>query len=314
MKVTKTHNGNSPAMKSLPPLYALRAFEAAARLGSFSRASIILNITPGAVSRHVRTLESWFGCSLFVRNGPRVIPTAAAHRLAQELHGGFKLIEQACRAFNGKSASLRLKAPSTLTLRWLLDALNTFNQSEDVPAVELTSVWMDIDAVDFSSEPFDCAVLLGKGEFGHGTQCKPLFKELLIPVCAPELRVMARNTLSDCELIHPSPDRRDWMRWLNKTGRTGEADIQQGKVFDTLDQACLAAINGHGVTVADLLLNNKAIAGGQLALPFNEAVTTGDSYHLVWPQSTPYEDFIDSLYQHLLASAPGNVPSGIQLL
>ena len=65
---------------SLPPLYALRAFEAAARLNSFSKAAVLLNITPGAVSRHVRTLETWFGCELFRRHGPRVSVSEAGRR------------------------------------------------------------------------------------------------------------------------------------------------------------------------------------------------------------------------------------------
>ncbi len=70
---------------TLPPLYALRAFEAAARLGSFSKAAEILNVTPGAVSRHVRTLEEWFECKLFERHGPKVLITPSGHSLASQL-------------------------------------------------------------------------------------------------------------------------------------------------------------------------------------------------------------------------------------
>ena len=69
----------------LPPLYALRAFEAAARLGSFSKAAELLNVTPGAVSRHIRTLEQWFDCELFRRHGPRVEISATGQVLAAQL-------------------------------------------------------------------------------------------------------------------------------------------------------------------------------------------------------------------------------------
>ncbi len=73
---------------SLPPLYALRAFEVAARVNSFSKAAEVLNITPGAVSRHVRTLEMWFDCELFKRQGPRVEISEAGRVLAGQLHEG----------------------------------------------------------------------------------------------------------------------------------------------------------------------------------------------------------------------------------
>ena len=86
---------------SLPPLYALRAFEVAARLNSFSKAAETLNITPGAVSRHVRTLELWFDCELFKRQGPRVEVTEAGRVLAGQL--------KASRALNGPAGYFAVK-------------------------------------------------------------------------------------------------------------------------------------------------------------------------------------------------------------
>lgn len=97
---------------TLPPLYALRAFEAAARLGTFSKAAIQLNVTPGAVSRHIRTLEAWFGCELFIRSGPRIEITPSGQGLAQQLTAGFQSLEHACHAFRSSSYELHLKAPS----------------------------------------------------------------------------------------------------------------------------------------------------------------------------------------------------------
>lgn len=144
---------------TLPPLYALRAFEAAARLGSFSKAAAALNVTPGAVSRHIRTLESWFECELFRRNGPRIDITDAGRTLSAQLTEGFLCLERACSAFRSNSFELRLKAPSTLTMRWLLDVLNAFRENNSTPKIEISSVWMDTDAVDFNREPYDCAIL-----------------------------------------------------------------------------------------------------------------------------------------------------------
>ncbi len=171
----------------MPPLYALRAFEAAARLGSFTEAGLSLCITQSAVSRHVRTLEQSLGCQLFERRGPRLSLTDAGRVLAQELKVGFRTIENACVAVSRQEGALRLKAPTTLTMRWLLDVLETFRLDQPQARVQLTSAWMDLDAVDFDGEPFDCAVLLGNGSFAPDWKHLKLFDEWLVPVCAPAL-------------------------------------------------------------------------------------------------------------------------------
>lgn len=296
---------------SLPPLYALRAFEAAARSGSFSQAAALLHLTPGAVSRHIRTLEAWFECELFTRQGPRVSITAAGAALAAQLTEGFGCIERACVSFKTDSQSLRLKAPSTLTMRWLLDVLHAFRQQHARPRVEITSVWMDTDAVDFSREPYDCAILLGNGESGSATQSALLFSEWLIPVCAPAMLEAARKSLADCDLIHPSPDRRDWRRWLRKTGYFPGLTLSGGKVFDTLEQGNLAALSGHGVSVGDLLLSQPAIDSGLLTLPFSEAIATGDGYYLVWPKNTAKKANVLQLLDWLTLNAPALNDSGL---
>lgn len=289
---------------SLPPLYALRAFEAAARFNSFSKAAELLNITPGAVSRHIRTLEAWFDCELFRRNGPRVRVSEAGRTLAAQLTEGFISIERACNAFRSHSQFLRLKAPSTLTMRWLLDVLNGFRHHHTTPGIEITSVWMDTDEVDFSREPYDCAILLGNGHFGEGTESRLLFREWLIPVCSPAMLSSAQISLHDCDLIHPSPDRRDWRRWLKRTGHFTGLSISGGKVFDTLEQGNLAALSGHGVSVGDLLLSTEAIRSGLLSLPFPEAVATGDGYHLVWPENSVIKKNVEILLTWLSSHIP----------
>ncbi|HKS35378.1 MAG TPA: LysR substrate-binding domain-containing protein [Enterobacteriaceae bacterium] len=299
---------------SLPPLYALRAFESAARLGSFSLAAAELHVTPGAVSRHISTLESWFDCQLFIRRGPKVEVTGAGRLLANELAVGFQSIERACQAFRHRAGRLRLKAPSTLTMRWLLNVLQAFHQRQARSVVDMTSVWMDMDSVDFAREPYDCAVLLGNGQFGADTDSALLFREWLIPVCAPAMAGQAAGDLSRCELIHPSADRRDWRRWLQKTGASPALRISEGKVFDTLEQGNMAAISGHGVSVGDLLLSLDAVRDGLLALPFSQAVATGDGYYLVWPKQAAQQAAVRQLLDFMLQHLPGDIPEGIELL
>lgn len=295
---------------TMPPLYALRAFETAARLGSFSKAAAALNVTPGAVSRHVSTLESWFECRLFLRHGPKVTLTDSGTQLAKALEESFLSIERACRALRRQAGKLRLKAPSTLTMRWLLDVLQLFRQQHQRPEVEMSSLWMDRDSVDFTQEPFDCAILLGDGNFGEENNRSLLFAEWLIPLCAPGMVAQARQNLVACTLIHPSTDRRDWRRWLQHDERPAP-NIAQGIVFDTLEQGTMAAMSGHGVSIGDLLLNLPAIRAGLLALPFSTAIATGEGYYFVWPKNTLSPQPIALLQRFLNQHIPGPLPADV---
>ncbi|MCF7201033.1 LysR substrate-binding domain-containing protein [Pseudomonas oligotrophica] len=307
-------DGLAPRM---PPLYALRAFEVAARLGSFTAAGQSLCITQSAVSRHVRTLEENLGCQLFERRGSRLSLTDAGRVLAQELKVGFRAIENACIAVSRQEGALRLKAPSTLTMRWLLDVLEAFGREQPQRRVQLTSAWMDLDSVDFHGEPFDCAVLLGNGSFPADWQQLKLFDEWLVPVCAPVLlgeRPWDAARLARAELIHPSRDCRDWRRWLERVGLGEAIAWQQGKLFDTLELGISAAAQGHGVSIGDLALVAADLRRGSLALPFDRAVRSGDSYYLVWPARGGRHPVLARLKDYLLAHLPDVRGLGVQLL
>lgn len=290
-------------VESLPPLYALRAFEVAARSSSFTRAAEELSLTQSAISRHIRTLESQFGCRLFERHGPRLVLTDVGQRLARELKAGFRIIEDACLPLRSGSGQLRLKAPSTLTMRWLLRALDQLKHQQPSLAVQLASVWMDFDHVDFHAEPYDCAILLGNGQFGAGVEACKLFDEWLIPIGPPEAVDAPPWTLErlrEAPLIHPSADRRDWRRWLQAQGLLGQVRLDRGNVFDTLDQAICAAMRGHGLSIADLYLVAEDIRQGLVSLPFPCALASGDGYYLVWLRDSPRREQIDGLRAFLL--------------
>lgn len=300
----------------IPALYSLRAFEVAARLGSFSKAAQELSVTQSAVSHHIKNLESLFDCALFERHGPRLSLTDQGRLLADELKTGFKIIENACALLKVDRHNVRLKAPSTLTMRWLLKALDRFRQAGNHCNVQLSSVWMDIDTVDLYTEPYDCAILLGPGHFGADIDSCKLFDEWLIPVCHPDYLPdePALSRLNDVELLHPSADRRDWRRWLERAGDGQRINLQRGQLFDTLDQGISAAVQGLGVSVADLLLANAELRSGQLRLPFKQAVATGDGYYLVWLKSSPKGKQMRVLRDYLLGAVPGEVDEHIEYL
>ncbi|WP_434771847.1 LysR substrate-binding domain-containing protein [Pseudomonas entomophila] len=298
----------------IPALQALRAFEVAARHGSFTRAAEQLCISQGAISQHVKTVEAMFGCALFERRGPRLRLTEHGRSLATQLGAGFALIEDACAVLKHERHGIRLKAPSTVSVRWLLRALDTFRQQADGFAVHLSSVWMDVDQVDFQSEPYDCAVLLG-GPTGHGgADSLLLFDEWLVPVCSPRYLIDAHlglAALNQCQLLHPSLDRRDWRRWLAAVGGTG-VEITRGQVFDTLDQGISAAVQGLGVSVVDLALASDELACGRLVMPFRQAVATGDGYRLHWPGGSPKRAALHRLGDFLQRCPPAMMTDGIE--
>ncbi|MDR2250677.1 hypothetical protein [Acinetobacter sp.] len=90
--------------------------------------------------------------------------------------------------------------------------------------------------------------------------------------------------LSAREIIHPSPDKRDWRRWLARAQLDIDVDMTRGEVFDTLEQGNIAAIAGYGISIGDLVLCSGAIVNKQLAQPFKTVVSTGDGYYLVWSE------------------------------
>ncbi|KTC25867.1 LysR family transcriptional regulator [Pseudomonas marginalis ICMP 9505] len=315
--MSMSHDALDHTPRRLPPLYALRAFELAARFSSFTLAADHLFITQSAVSRHVKTLEEHFGCALFERRGPRIYLTQAGKLLAQELKIGFRLIEQACTTISRKEKILRVKAPSTLTMRWLLQVLDTFNTLDTEEQVQLSSEWMDVDFVNFDIEPFDCAVLLGNGRFSSDLESIKLFDEWLIPVCSPgllEQRNLSAQDVFSAGLIHPSRDRRDWQCWLERVGMIAAVSWQKGKIFDTLELGISAAIQGRGVSMGDLTLVGDELVKGALVLPFNKAVSTGDSYYLVWPKRSNSNAILANFRRYLLESVPVINQRGLEFL
>ncbi|MDD2046017.1 LysR substrate-binding domain-containing protein [Pseudomonas putida] len=300
----------------IPALQALRAFEVAARYGSFTRAAQEMALTQGAISHHIKTLEDLFDCALFERRGPKLSLTESGRLLAQELKVGFKIIENACGLLKQDRNCIRLKAPSTLTMRWLLKVLEQFRLQDAASRVQLSSVWMDIDHVDFYSEPFEAAILLADGRFAAEVDSLRLFDEWLVPVCSPDHQAVAAqdlNSLNRFELVHASADRRDWRRWLTRLG-AAQVTIDRGQLFDTLDQGISAARQGAGIAVVDLLLAQGELDSGRLVMPFPQAVATAESYYLTWPRSSPQARQVRALGEFLCARVPQAPLHGVDYL
>jgi len=201
----------------LPPLNALRAFEAAGRLGSFKEAAAQLHVTHGAVSQHVRLLEEWLGAPLFERHNRRVALTAAAKAYLEEIGPVFEQLSQATARYGVPatvSRTLSVNAPATFTLRWLVPRLAKFRvEHVDVDVKVETSN----EPVESLKEIYDVIIRGGPDTF-YGYSMRPFLSEERLPVCSPALlqRLPLRmpDDLRQHTLLHTSSLPRLWPDWL----------------------------------------------------------------------------------------------------
>ncbi|MBM7341279.1 LysR family transcriptional regulator [Pantoea coffeiphila] len=267
------------------PLNAIHAFIVTARHLNLTRAAGELCITQGAVSRKIASLEAWLGFSLFDRHarGLRLTPQGSA--LLPALQAGYQQIFDAAQA-SRQQAVIRLKAP-TCAMRWLLPKLVALEKLRPELHVSLTTT------VDHSIllEHYDAAILYGSS--GRGLR---LFEEELTPVLAGGLltsRSVDADTLTAMTFLHPTADSRDWQLWL-KSQQMSIA-MQRNQHFATMDLAISAAIQGYGVTVADVTLIAEDLAMQRLVAPFSGRVKTGAVYSLIRRPAEEAPPLLDEL-------------------
>ncbi|XXN65046.1 LysR substrate-binding domain-containing protein [Enterobacter ludwigii] len=257
--------------RSALPLNAIHAFLVTARHLNLTRAASELCITQGAVSRKIATLESWLGFALFTRHARGLHLTEQGAALLPELQQGFTLLVNATEKASRSNASIRLKAP-TCAMRWLVPRLVTLEQQRPDIHVALTTT------LDHGSQldNFDAAIVFGPSP--AGSIC--LFEERLTPVMASSVTPPSQiSELAKFTFLHPTQDSRDWQLWLAE--RAAVLPMARNQHFATMDLAISAAIQGFGVTVADVTLVQNDLAHGRLIAPFAASVATGATYSLL---------------------------------
>lgn len=270
--------------RQLPPLNALRAFEAVARTGSFTRAADELLVTQSAVSRHVKNLEDVLGVELLRRKG-QVELTEAGKRLLPALTEALDRIAALTAELRGPKAPppMLLAIPPTIARRVIVPALARFRR--DRPQLEIR-VETPATNVDLGSSAFDLAVLHGQPAVA-GLIVDLLMAEKLVPVCNAEILAKGYPTLEAMlkaePLLHIRQQDDDWQDWRGLVARhrlTG-INYQRGLVLETADLAVQAAIGGGGIAIVDPRLFESELASGALKMPFAETIPSGRSYFLV---------------------------------
>ncbi len=274
----------------LPSTKNLQAFLATARHLNFTHAAEALNMTQGAISRQIQSIESLMGVALFYRQarGLALTPEGAKFiPLAEEI---IQRLQASIREVVDSANRIKLNAPSCIT-SWLLGHIANFQQTYPDVNVELTSTTKHQAIPNFDS--FDLVISYGKPIRSKTIEQVVLFDEILAPVCAPQLwdkiarqgsgeRSDEMNILKRCTWLHANTEQSDWSMWLASQGHRNI----QGKgnqTFATLDQAVNAAQQGFGIAIGDITLSEQDLRSRRLIRPFDSYVASGNSYHLINP-------------------------------
>lgn len=267
--------------RRLPPLAALRAFEAAARHLSFRNAAEELAVTPTAISHQIRQLEDSLGMPLFFRKIRSIALTPAGELLYPTLRDGFDAFERAIRALARpqKLAGVTLTATALFTARCLLPALPAFRTG--CAGIDLRFHASD-EVIDLRDGRADLAIRYGGGPYA-GLVTAPLLTERFAVLCSPALGITAPEDLKTVPLLHThwrKPDKGpSWTRWANLAGLPTDL-VQQTVSFQDDGHALQAAIAGHGAVIASLVLARPELEAGLLIQPFTAEIP-GAAYTLV---------------------------------
>ncbi|HEY3910549.1 MAG TPA: LysR substrate-binding domain-containing protein [Stellaceae bacterium] len=270
----------------LPPLNAVKAFEAAARLGSFTRAAAELGVTHGAVSRQIRLLEDRLGARLFQRTGRNAVPTRAGTDLLAEAGPALDRLASAAQRV-GRGAQmpglLCISALPTFAMRWLIPRLPEFQQAH--PELELRIVTASTPAEQFC---MDADVVVSGPARQPGWVGKRFLGEARLPLLSPELiercPLRAPPDLARHTLLHAATLPEAWPRWLAAAGLP-ELKPARDQVFEHFYFAIQAALEGLGVVMGPLALVGDELRAGRLVAPISDPVVRTRGYFFYAPEA-----------------------------
>ncbi len=303
------------------PLNALKAFEAAARHLSFSKAAEELHVTPAAISQQIKTLEDLLGVQLFHRLNRALALTQAGQAGLPRLSEGFMKLAEGVRQIRGQSSTCTLTvwvAPS-FAAKWLVPRLHRFAMAySDIDlSISASSDLTDsaqahslIPADSFHRHNVDIAIRFGMGEYS-GCRVDKLFSVTAVPLCSPRLLEDADHPLRCPDdlryhtLLHddtPYEGRPDWASWLKAAGVDG-IDVNRGVHFNRVSLALEAAADGQGVVLSMRPLAAADLTAGRLVIPFDLSLPLNYAYYVISLKETAAEPKIIAFREWLLSEA-----------
>lgn len=271
-------------MHRLPPLAAVRVFEAAARHENFTQAAAELGMTQAAVSYQIRLLEERLGLSLFARAKGRVALTEAGRRIAPQVTDAFETLDGAFGTLIADDASvLAISTAQTFATAWLAPRLGAFQVRQPELAVRMST---DNRLVDFSTGEFDLAIRIGRG--GWPGLCEHfLFRSHVSPICSAAFQGAHGIERPEQLLQVPRLAAADawWRDWLLEQGvALPDAPPHPGIVLDNQVMEANAAFAGAGIAMMTPLFWRPELEAGRLVQPFPALHFPGSSYWLVYPE------------------------------
>jgi LysR family glycine cleavage system transcriptional activator len=289
--------------RRLPPLNALKAFEAAARSESFTRAAQELNVTQGAVSHQVKALEATLGIKLFNRERQQLVMTEAGRDYLAVVRDALDRIAAGTeRLMQRQSAGvLTVSTSPDFAAKWLVYRLGRFAESH--PEIDLR-VSAAAHRVDFAREDVDVAVRHGDGKW-PGLDVVHLCSERLFPVCSPKL-VAGRNRITTASDLLKFPllrldDWKTWTKWFAAAGVV--APVARGPVLNRASMLIDAAVDGQGIALARTALAAWDLINGRLVRPIDVSLKMSNTYWIVCPKATSSVPKIATFRKWLLAEA-----------
>jgi LysR family transcriptional regulator, glycine cleavage system transcriptional activator len=292
-------------LRRLPPLNALKAFEAAARAESFTRAADELNVTQAAVSHQVKALEGTLGIRLFNRERQRLALTEAGREYLIVVRDALdRIAVGTARLVQRQSAGvLTISASPDFAAKWLVHRIGRFAESH--PDIDLR-VLATAHHVDFAREDVDLAIRHGDGKW-PGLDVVRLCSERLFPVCSPKL-LSGRNRIAGAADLLKFPllrleDWTTWARWFEAAGLADAVSLAHGPVLNRASMLIDAAAEGQGIALARTALAARDIIGGRLVQPIEVSLRVANTYWIVCPKATSGMPKIATCRKWLLTEA-----------
>ncbi len=296
--------GLPPLRRRLPPLNALRAFEAAARHLSFTRAADELAVTQAAVSHQVKALEEWLGLKLFDRQNRTIYLTRGGQAYLPAVREALDGLAEATRRLTQQDSrgALTVSAVPSFAAKWLVPHLTDFRRRQPEIDVRISA---NDRLIDFAREDVDLAIRMGGGDW-PGLTAIWFMDEDLFPVCSPALLqgpypLERPEDLAHQTLLHDDM-RQDWTMWLRAAGVEG-VDPEPGPGYTDSSMVIQAAVEGQGVALGRSALAAGDLAAGRLVKPFEVRLPASFAYYVVFPPAQAEQPKVKAFTDWLLETA-----------
>jgi LysR family transcriptional regulator, glycine cleavage system transcriptional activator len=299
-------------LEQFPGLRSLRAFNAAARHLSFTKAADEMGVTPAAISHQIKELEEQIGVALFTRTSRSMVLTREGDILstaaAESLDTLARAVKRIKRLENRKV--LKVSASPSIAAKWLVPRLDRF--LDQAPGAEVR-VDVSTTALDFERDDVDIAIRFGQGRY-PGLKSDLLFTDKIFPVCSPRIitkekplaqpKDLLRHTLIHLDYEAQGVVWPNWKMWMLAAG-ISDFDDKRGLHFGQTSLTVQAAIDGHGVALGDSNLVADDLASGRLVKPFELSLRAPSqfAYHVVSPMDTTQNPLVDAFRQWALSEA-----------